>query len=128
MKPIAVTRHAIDRYRERVTQCGRRHIREDLLATVKIPTRYARQRWTERNSPSNTTVEWRMSAVAVYVVVSGRAVTAWKTTEDDLATLLVWLTMRTWVGERDPQNVDTRATRQRDGRAGEEMSTKSRSD
>ena len=114
MRPIVLTTHVLERYRERINPiASRRTISQDLLETVQIPTRYPRQRWTERNSPSHTTVEWRMSASALYVVVSGRAVTTWRVTEDDLATLLVWLTMNTWVGERDPQNVDTRATRQR---------------
>lgn len=106
------TRHAAERYQERVDPTASlglawRAIERNMTRAVKIPLRYAKERWTTRDAPipKRVNMDWWLSAEMLTVVVSGRIVTLWEVTDDDdIATGLVWITMRTWVGDRGDQD------------------------
>jgi hypothetical protein len=84
------TRHAAERYQERVDPTASlglawRAIERNMTRAVKIPLRYAKERWTTRDAPipKRVNMDWWLSAEMLTVVVSGRIVTLWEVTDDD---------------------------------------------
>ena len=95
-----VTRHAVDRWRERVgLPLGL--LQPGLADAVDVPGRFIgphiARRWTNRTDPRARGTSYRCSSSAVYIVWREKVLTIIDLEVDDLASVLVWTMTQMWV-------------------------------
>lgn len=109
-----VSHHACQRWCERVdntssTWAARILIQIAMQNHLLIPNRYATTRWVEKHIPSKTLrnrlhgIRYHLAGTVIAITAGNRVITVIKATDEDYATLLVWLTFGIWFEKDDAE-------------------------
>ena len=109
------TRHACEMWTERIEPHKGMNVetaKRRLIATLedpvtsRVPYRYAAAKWCRQHQPDgdrfkrSTGGRWYYHPKAIFIIDGSTSiVTVLPPTTDDLATMLVWKTMNTWVND-----------------------------